>query len=514
MPEKNKIISFIATFALIAGFSWVSAQLFLETETEQFLASVKQLFVEGESTTQLENLRVMYPIEAYSLEPTLLDPHIRERLINIYEPLVKSDRDLNMRPALALSWGQIDDLTWEFKLRKNVVFHDGTKFDVQDAVASVERAVNNEKSELSPLLTSIEEVEVVDDFTLRIKTYEPDPLLLQRLSTVLIIPFEAKDKQNFLPIATGPYKFDYWEPKEKMVLQKNENYWGTEPKFKSVELLVQTDKSKRVNLFLDGKADVINYVPYDAVEPLAEREINLTSIPSLEVQFLVFNLQSKYFKDLKNRQAFSLAVDQKTLIELVGGYAREVSQFVSNGVFGFNPEIAAHEYDLEKAGKIFKETGLKGKTVLLDLPLGLDVLGEHVRKKLAELKVNVVVSYLNEEDLFKSYDEGKADLYFFGFRADLGDSSDFFTTLVDSEADFNVGAYKNEKVDQLISSSLVEIDSIKRLKMLQEIGKIIASEDLFGVPLFEYERIYAFQDYLELVPRIDGFIYFDELTKL
>lgn len=503
------IIKYAIYSVFILVFLWVSSQLFFETQTENALASVKEFVSAREEVGKLDTLRVIYPDEPASLEPTLLDPTTRQRTLNIYEPLVSPDRDLKIKPTLALSWGLITPTIWEFRLRPNVKFHDGSSFDIYDVAASFERASSHEGSQVAGFLDSIKKLEIIDEFTLRIETNEPDPLLLQKLSMILIIPSEFKDEENIMATGTGPYRFIQVEPGEKIKVERFQDYWGSQAKFSAVDMISKTDKNERVRMFANGDADLLAFVPFDAVSAVKERNFEIAEMPSLEVQFLLFNMDSKYFKERENREAFSLAIDQDGLTEAVGGYARPVSQFVSNGIFGFNPDIAKHEYNLKKAEELVG--GIKGKTLHFHLPVGMDVLGEHVRQQLAKIGVFVVISYLDMPKLLESIEQRKADLYFFGFKSDLGDSVDFLNVIVHSDADFNVGNYENAEVDSLIEKSLVEMDPSLRLDALQEAMRIIVEDDIFGVPLFEYETLFSFSDKLEMQPRIDGFIYFDEL---
>ncbi len=508
---KTTKIFFYSLF--IVTFVWVSAQLFFHEGVEKILERSSGLIFGHEDQLQTMNeLKVVYPTELTTLEPTVIEPMTRQRLVNIYEPLVKTDRDLNTRPALALSWGLIDDLVWEFHLRRDVVFHDGSSFNVQDAVASIQRAIKYPQSDLKGLLTSVEKLEVIDDFTFRVHTTKPDPLLLQRLSLILIIPAEYELKELSKPIGTASYKYDTLKGSDYLLLERFEDYWGEEAVFDNVVLFSRVNKSERVNMFLKGEADVLAFVPYDAVSAVIDSGFEVATIPTLEVQFLLLNTKSKLLDTVEERLAVKKSIDQAELTKVVGGdYAHRVSQFVSSGIFGFNPEIIYEDYALEAATEAVLASGLDNKTLKLHLPLGMDVLGEHVRTKLGQSGINVVVSYLELEDLLASMDQGKADIYFFGFKSDLGDAGDFLTSIVHSNGDFNVGNYSDLNVDYLVDAAMTELDPQKRRDILQQAMKIVVEEDVVGVPLFEYDTVYSFSDKLDMQPRIDGFIYFDEL---
>ncbi len=498
-----KILKYGFAAIFVAAFLWLARELFFSKEGAKILNT-------NEKSSQ-ETLRVLYSTKPISLEPTFSEPAVRQRLLNIFEPLVKLDRDMKPVPALATSWGLIDDQTWVIKLRENVKFHDGSKFDAKDVVASINRARENPNSQISGILDSIELVEILDGGQqLHIITTKPDPLLLQRLSLVLIFPAEF-EKEKIVPLTgTASYKFTQ-EDGSKIILTRFENYWGEKSKFAKVELLTAASKKERVDLFLGGGADLMEYVPFEVVDLLKERKFNVTTIPSLEVQFLLFNTNSDFFAKVEARQAVSLALDQEAFVKSVSSYARPVNQFVSNGIFGFDPDLSDHEYDLEKAKTMIKEAGLQGQILQFHVSKDMQILGEYVRTQLNQIGIEVLVSYLDGDKLLESLQKAQADVYFFGFKSDLGDSGDFLDLLVQSEGEYNFLKYKNEEVDSLIEKGMQEMDQRTRLNYLQQAMEAIVDKDVFGVPLFEYELVYAFNDKVDFEPRIDGFIYFDDL---
>jgi peptide/nickel transport system substrate-binding protein len=393
-----------------------------------------------------------------------------------------------------------------------VKFHDGSALDVEDVKASFDRAMSYPGSELTGLLSTIKDLQIEDDLNFKIITSDPDPLLLQRLSMILIVPSEYRDRKMETPVGTGSYEFDSWDVGKKITLKSFDGYWGEKSKFEKVEMYSVADKFDRVDMLINGDADLLAFVPYDGVDYVKENGFNIVSVPSLEVQFLLFNMRSnRLMSNIKNREFVSFSVNQKSLIDAIGGYARSVSQFVGSGIFGFSPYIPDHVYDFDAAAELAKETGLVGKTVQFHLGQGLTVLGDYLREKLGEMGVNVVVSYLNESDLLKSMESGKADIYFLGFKSGIGDSSSFLSFIPYSDGPYNYLGYKNEYVDKLIKGSLMEMNFFSRQNDLQEAMKIIVEEDVIGVPLFEYEVVYAFNDKVIINPRIDGIIYFDEL---
>ena len=509
----SKIVSNVARFffygVFLVVFVMLFANLFLGADFNSFTVN-KDAGLHAYDENYDKNLKIVFPNEPTGLEPTLIDVITRQRLVDTYETLVAPDNNMELKPSLALSWGMIDSNTWEFRLRPNVVFHDGTAFDSEDAKVSIERAMTYEKSELKNFLVDITDIKILDPLNLRIVTKNPDPLLLQKISMVFMIPAEYKDKEIEIPVGTGVYKIVSWKKGTQMTFERFSRYWGDEATFPAVDVYFSPDKSERVQMLVDGKADFLANVPYEAVDILKNKDFDIERIPSLEVQFIVFNMKSEFMSVLDNRKAVSLLIDQNDLIRKVGGFARTASQFVSNGIFGFNTEIPAHEYDLVKA-ETLAGVALSDKTLQIHLLGGLDVLGEYLRQQLNKLSIHAVVSYLSPEDLMQSMSEGKADIYFLAMKSDLGDASSFFNDIASTTGSFNIGRYSNTQVDGLTDSASAEMDAKSRLMMLKEAMQIVVQNDPIGVPLFEYETIYAFRKNIYMEPRIDGFVHFDNL---
>ena len=184
MKLLGKLVFYILIFGIL---TFLLVQLFFSAEYENF----KNTYLHSSPPEQTQadtTLTIVYSFGVESLEPTLYDSANRSRTLNVYERLVATDRNLQPCSGLALSWGRIDETTWEFKLRPDVVFHDGSSFDSKDVKASFDRAMKHEKSGLKDMLSTIKSVESIDDLTVHIKTKEPDPILVNRAATVLIFP--------------------------------------------------------------------------------------------------------------------------------------------------------------------------------------------------------------------------------------------------------------------------------------------------------------------------------------
>ncbi len=509
--SKTLKYSFYTMF--LGAFIWIGFNLFFQQPASFFLGFLKLFAGPVKETTKMTELRVMLPYEEVSFEPTKTDPLVSDRLRNTYDSLVKPDRDLRMKPALALSWGVIGDTTWEFNLRPNVVFQDGSNFTSTDVVASINRAKNYKDSELKDILKNIEKVEIVNDLTIKIFTKVPDPMLLSELASLFIIPSEYENKVIETPVGTGPYAFEKIYPQDRVVYKRFDKYWGDKPKFETVTLYGRSDISKRGNMLLNGSVDLLTFVPFDAVETFKKRNFKIVSEPTLEIEFLLFNAKSKSLASKENRNAIRLAVDTNALADSLKGSAKPLSQYASNGVFGFNPNISTSKYDAKISKETFSKLGLAGATLTMSLPDGMQYIGNYLRKNFAEVGINILISYYDTfEKFMASVDSGTADLYFFGYQSAFGDANDFLKDIAYSKAQFNYGKYENPTVDQLILSASTEMEALKRRIFLQDAMKILVDEDPIGVPLLEYEAFYSFSNKIDFDPRIDEQVYFDDVT--
>jgi peptide/nickel transport system substrate-binding protein len=144
---------------------------------------------------------------------------------NIYGRLLHRLPDLSLEPDLATEWELADDgVTWRFKLREGVTFHNGNRFAADDVVYSFERQ-SQEESEMSFALATVKEVRKVDDHTIEIETDGPDPILLQNMENFYVVDKEYMEEHNAFDVVRGAGKANF----------ANTNANGTGP-FKVVEL--------------------------------------------------------------------------------------------------------------------------------------------------------------------------------------------------------------------------------------------------------------------------------------
>ena len=202
---------------------------------------------------------------------TSIDPHFHNLspnnniAVHIFGRLIEQDEKQRLKPGLATEWKAIDNDTWEFKLRQGVKFHDGSDFTAEDVVATLKRVpwVPNSPSSFAIYTRAITETIVVDPYTIRFKTKAPYPLLPIDLSTIHIISKKAEQaptgdfNNGKAAIGTGPFKFVEYVPGDRIVLARNDAYWGDKPHWAKVTLKLITNNSARVAALLAGDVQLI-----------------------------------------------------------------------------------------------------------------------------------------------------------------------------------------------------------------------------------------------------------------
>jgi peptide/nickel transport system substrate-binding protein len=208
---------------------------------------------------------------ALAAEPTSMDPHYQNLTINnsfstqVYNALVLQDVNQNLLPGLAKSWKPIDELTWEFKLRPGVKFHNGAAFTSEDVVATMKRAANvpNSPSSFATFIKG-KKFDVVDELTIRVSTKKPNPFIPNDMSRIAIIDsgFANATTEDFntgvASFGTGPFKFSKWLPGDLIEIKRNNDYWGSKVKWNKIIIRPIKDGTTRTAALISGDVDLLN----------------------------------------------------------------------------------------------------------------------------------------------------------------------------------------------------------------------------------------------------------------
>jgi peptide/nickel transport system substrate-binding protein len=357
---------------------------------------------------------------------------LRESIIlgyNVFDHLAARDlKTGKVGPSLAVSWKNLDDTTWEVKLRKGVKFHDGSPFTAHDVKASFDRVLNPEnKLTARGNHAKIKSVEVVDDLTARFKTDGPYPVFVERL-TALVMQSEKVMKEKGHewmqdnPVGTGPYKLVRWQKKQEHLLVRNEDYWGAKPAYKYVRVRIIPEQATQIAELISGGVDIIKAVPPDQMDVINKSgQARTVTSPILRTAMIQLDQAGRSganpFQDRRVRLAANLAVDIDSIIKhVLNGLGDRVATTVNPMAFGFDPALKPYKQDLAQAKKLLADAGF---------PSGLEV---------GFLRTQPIV----EPGLIQTSDAIVADLAKAGIRTKarmVGESGPFTNLIRDSKAD-------------------------------------------------------------------------------
>lgn len=479
--KKNIVIGLLIVLALVGYMK------------KDFLIEKGGDIIFGGSQYKEGVLTIVLNESATDISPYALNLNNIIRSANIYQGLVAFNKNLKIIPALAVSWGNVDSTTWEFKLRKGVKFHDRSSFNSKSIVDSFNAAKDSESSLISTYLDTIEEIKIVDDYNIQIITKTPDPLLLSKLTK-----FYINRPGN---MGTGPYKIREWTKGDKLDLTAFTDYWGAQPTYKNAEYVVTSNKIQRKNDFESGKTNILVAVPQEQALELPSEQIKTSY--SLEVNFLMFKLDDELIGKKEVREAIKTIFDPAQIESIGNSFVRQATQFIAPGVYGYNSEIPPFKFDEEKRATNIFENHLE--RVKIDYLSSYKTLSEYLVKQLKEAGFSVNDNPVSPGELLTKIKNNTSQLFLIGWQAEDGDAGGFLDAFIHSEGEFNNGRYINEEIDKMIEESRQEMDPKKRLSLLQDIMLKI-QDDLIGIPLFESSRLYAVQPGVIWEPRLDGLV--------
>lgn len=418
----------------------------------------------------------------------------------IFDPLCSLDDQGNPQPSLALSHRLIDETTWEFKLRRGVKFHNGTVMTAKDVKFSIDRMTDPKtKAVFAPFYSTIKEAKVVDDSTIQILTKGPDPLLLKRLASFIVIYpsdlFKEKGAESFFekPVGSGPFKFVSWTRNDRIVLEANEGYWDGSPKVKRVIFRPVPEATTRLAELQTGNADIVtNVPPFLVAQVKGSPNASVQSTPSGRVIFLYINcLAEGPLKNKKVRQALNYAVDRKAIIDnILKGSGIPIALNLTPYHFGYDDSIKPYPYDPAMAKKLLSEAGYpSGLQLVLNTPSGRYTLDKEVSQVIAgmfedigiktDLKVHEWGSYV--QLLFA---KKLQDISLIGFGNTLHDVDGNFQPLFTPDSGYSY--YSNPILTDKINKARTTIDEKARLQIYKEAQKFVFEE----APLvFLYQQI-------------------------
>lgn len=484
-----------------------------------------------------------------STDSSSLDPHFAATAGNIvvsshfFDCLVHVDPSGKYVPGLAVGWRAIDATTWEIKLRKDVKFHDGSDFVADDVVFSLERPAKivNSPGPFTSYTKSIASIQVVDPYTLRLKTTEPYGPLPGDLSSIFIVSKKTAANattEDFnsgkAMVGTGPYVFAGYKRGEGVTMTKNPNYWGDKSAWDKVSIRFITADPARVAALLAGDVDMIEGVPPSDMPRLkADAKLHVQQRTTWRSLFLHLNhaaadnspvftnkagqpLGKNPLKDIRVREALSKGLNRQALVQTaLEGFATPAAQLVAPGIIGYNPALKVESYDAEGAKKLLADAGYPdGFGITLAVPnnryINDDQVGQTVGQLWGRIGVKVKLEAMPMSTYVPKMKNGEFGAALLGWGtmgADFGLRSLLGTPDANKGwGTWNWGKYSNKQVDDLVHTSLASTDAQKRDEFARE-AMAAAMKDYAAVPTHYQLASWAMKKGITYTGRIDEFTF-------
>ena len=429
------------------------------------------------------------------------DPHNQNdttsaRAIHMmFDTLATMDGNGEYHPMLAESWEQPSDTEYIFKLRKDVKFHNGVDMKASDVKFSIERCMASAKTKQAT--DSIDKVEVIDDYTVKITTKYPFAPFFNKVAAstkCAILPEEYTKQQgeNFqkAPVGTGPMKFKSWSPNNEFVVERNDNYWNGTPKTTSITIRVIPEATSLTIALENGEVDFVESVIAVDAKRVKENP-NLKTVDQVQgaVTYLGMNYLQKPFDDLRIRKAIAYAIDRQTIIDVVlEGYGEILNSVFPPMMPSFDPTLEGYDYDLDKAKALLAEAGYAdGVGLTLELATSGDErnrIAQLIQNDLSKIGITVDINLL-EWSAYLEYVGGKDHkMWILGWSNAYDPDGNMFDVFhKDRPSTTNRSHYKNDEVSALIEQARQELDWNKREAMYKDLQKRIMADPVW-IPLF------------------------------
>jgi peptide/nickel transport system substrate-binding protein len=437
-------------------------------------------------------------------QPSHLDPYLatsadtRMILFNIFEGLVKPDKDGNLQPAVAeKSSVSADALTYTFQLRKGVKFQNGEDVTAEDVKYSLETAAGLSGGKvLVAELENISSVEIADSSTVKIHLKNPDPDFLPYLTTA-IVP-KGYDKQDTFPIGTGPYSFVSYTPQQSLVLKKNPYYWQKGlPYLDSVTFKLESDSNTLLTDLQGGSID--GAAVANNVASQLSGDFDVIASNSNSVQMLALNNKEEPFNKVEVRQAVSYAIDPDAIIETVDfGKGVRCGTPVIPGLKKYSDSSLTHAYDrnVQKAKQLLVQAGLaNGFDMTITVPSNYTVHVDTAQVIVNQLQEVGIRAQIKQVDfatwLSKAYQNREYQATVISVDGATLSPTSYLSRYVSGNAK-NFINYSSAAYDDLYRQATAEKDETKRIELYKKAQQQL-SKDAASVFLQDISNINVFR---------------------
>ena len=479
-----------------------------------------------------------------------MDPYTRSETFlltfmqNIYDPLVRRNKELKVEPALAERWEQPNPTTWRFHLRRGVKFHEGQPFTADDVVFSYKRAIGP-GSQINSYFQAVKEVNKVDDFTVDFITREPDPIFLEEITQWVVMSKAWCEEHNATEAAdltkstenfatrhangTGPFILTLREPDRRTKLKNNPDWWDKpQHNLTDVTFNVIGNASTRVAALLSGDVDMIYTVPPQDMDRIGRTDgLKLLVNSELRTIFLGFDVNrpellksdvkgKNPFQDVRVRRAFYQAIDVEAIKQRVmRNQSRPTGLMYGPGVNGWTPASDTRlKLDVAGAQKLLAEAGYPdGFAVTLDCPndryVNDEAICQAVTAMLARIKIKVTLNAQTRLKYFAQISNPayNTSFYMLGWTPNTYDAHNAFFNLLGSRNGtrgiFNDGGWSNKTFDDVLDTMATETDPAKRQAQIEQASQI-AKDEVPTIPLHQQTVVWAAKANIDLTQLADN----------
>ena len=445
-------------------------------------------------------------------------------------------------PGLAEDWEVSDDgLSYTFNLREGVTFHDDTEFNAEAVCFNFDRWYNFEGSFQNPAASYYwqtvfggfsdgktdslyESCEAEEELVVTLNLTKPSASILPALALTnftiaspdALEEFDADegkvdaegifspsgDYATEHPTGTGPFKFEEWIRGDRLVMTRNEDYWGESPG-NIQELIFQpiADPAARLQALQSGELqgyDLVDPQDYPTIDD--DDQLQLLNRPAFNVGYIGFNQAVEPLDDPAVREAIALAVDRQEIVDgFYAGQGEVATQFMPPELFGYSEDVPTYEFDPEGATQLLEDAGYD-IPVQIDFAYPTDVERPYMPDPQANFEAMVAdledccfevdtKSATWSPDYLDNVDNGRYGLYLLGWTGDFGDPDNFIGTFFQTEQP--AWGFDNQEIFDALDEAEAETDEDTRVEMYEEANNLIM-EFLPGLPYVHTEPGLAF----------------------
>jgi len=444
----------------------------------------------AENGKSKEVLRIAANAEASTLDPSqTTDASSQQIFNNIFETLVYEDEEQNIVGKLAESYEQVNDTTYQFHLREGVMFTNGEELKASDVVYTYTRDAESPKT--ASYFRDVESVTATGDYDVEIVLSQPSAPFLAGLtfpSTAIVNEKaieEAGENTGTEPVGTGPYKLQSWDKGVNLILERNEDYWGEKPVFRTIEVVAVPEGTNRTIELESGNVDIALEIPTTDLERVRSNEnLQLLEQPARATTLLGMNCSKAPLDDVRVRQAISCALDVPAMVKAIKGDTVDIAYSEISSNMKYYKEITdSHVYDVEKAKELLKEAGYEDG---FDISILCDEKKENLdvatiaQQFLQLVGIRATINTMEFATMCSEAYAGNSELFIVGWGSGTMDPDTVLFNCFHSsnavEGGNNWARFVNEKADELLEKSRVVFDDEERGAVYGEIQDLLAEE--------------------------------------